>query len=145
MRIMLDLNVILDVVQHRQPHYPHSARVLHLARTRLVEAVIPAHALTTIHYVVEKGAGRAEADRAVDRVLAHFHIGQADAAVLRRARQLPVADFEDAVVAAIAEAAQSVRIVTRNVSDFAGSPVAALTPADFLKLSDIVNLPSSAE
>lgn len=36
------------------------------------------------------------------------------------------------VVASLAEAGQCRRIVTRNVSDFAGSPVAALTPTDFL-------------
>lgn len=42
-------------------------------------------------------------------------------------------DFEDAVVAASAEAAGCDYVVSRNVPDFAGSPVPAVTPADFLK------------
>ena len=103
MRVTPDLNVILDVVQHRQPHYPHSARVLHLARTRQIEAVF------------------------------------------RRARQLGMADVEDAVVAAVAEATQSAWIVTRNIADFAASPVSARTPADFLNLPETVNLPPATE
>jgi hypothetical protein len=47
---------------------------------------------------------------------------------------LTFADFEDAVVASVAEAAKSDYVVTRNVSDFTGSPVPALTPTDFLAL-----------
>ena len=43
-------------------------------------------------------------------------------------------DFEDCVVAASAEAASCDHIVTRNVADFAGSPVPALPPAEFLTL-----------
>jgi hypothetical protein len=42
-------------------------------------------------------------------------------------------DFEDAVVASVAEATGSEYIVTRNVPDFAGSPVTAITPTEFLE------------
>jgi hypothetical protein len=53
--------------------------------------------------------------------------------IFQRARQLPLGDFEDALVASVAEATGSDYIVTRNVSDFAGSPVPALTPTEFLE------------
>jgi hypothetical protein len=43
-------------------------------------------------------------------------------------------DFEDSVVAAVAAAAGCDYIVTRNVRDFTGSPVLAVTPAEFLKV-----------
>jgi hypothetical protein len=32
MKVLLDLNVLLDVVQNRVPHYDDSAKVLSLAR-----------------------------------------------------------------------------------------------------------------
>ena len=51
---------------------------------------------------------------------------------LLRARALGWADFEDAVVAAAAEAAGCHRILTRNVRDFVRSPVLAVTPEEFL-------------
>jgi hypothetical protein len=43
-----------------------------------------------------------------------------------------LADFEDAVVATVAEGTGSALIITRNVDDFAGAPVPAISPADFL-------------
>ena len=132
MKVLLDLNVLLDVVQNRVPHYHDSAKVLSLARLGRIQAVLPVHAFTTLYYILAKAAGRAKADQTIDWLLAHFEVAVADKAVLRRARQLPLADFEDAVVASLAEAGQCDHVVTRNVSDFAGSPVSALTPTDFL-------------
>lgn len=49
-----DLNVILDVAQHRLPHYQASEEVLHRARAGEFTAVLPGHALTTLHYIIEK-------------------------------------------------------------------------------------------
>ncbi len=132
MKVLLDLNVLLDVVQNRVPHYHDSAKVLSLARLGEIQAVLPVHAFTTLYYILAKAAGKAKADQTIDWLLAHFEVAVADKAVLRRARQLPLADFEDAVVASLAEAGQCDHVVTRNVSDFAGSPVSALTPTDFL-------------
>jgi hypothetical protein len=42
-------------------------------------------------------------------------------------------DFEDALVAGIAGATGSDYVVTRNDPDFAGSPVPAITPMEFLE------------
>ena len=132
MKVLLDLNVLLDVVQNRVPHYHDSAKVLSLARLGEIQAVLPVHAFTTLYYILAKAAGKPKADQTIDWLLAHFQVAVADKAVLLRARQLPLADFEDAVVASLAEASQCDHVVTRNVSDFAGSPVSALTPTDFL-------------
>ena len=59
-------------------------------------------------------------------------IGNLEAPEWQEARRLPHADFEDAVVVTVAKATASVFIITRNVEDFAGSPVPAITSADFL-------------
>jgi hypothetical protein len=47
-------------------------------------------------------------------------------------RCLAISDFEDAVVAVVAEASGSALIITRNVADFMGSKVPAISPEDFL-------------
>jgi hypothetical protein len=62
-------------------------------------------------------------------------IGNLDAAGWQEARLLPLGDFEDAAVAVVAKTTASAYIITRNVSDFAGSPVLAISPADFLSQS----------
>jgi hypothetical protein len=132
MKVALGLNVVLDVVQNRQPHYPDSAEVLSRARTGDITALVPSHAVTTLYYVLAKAAGDTTADRTVDWLLTHFDIGVADKAIFRRARQMSLADFEDAVVAGVAETAHCDYVVRRNVQDFAGSPVPAISPTDFL-------------
>lgn len=94
--------------------------------------VCPAHGLTTLYYVVRKIISKRDAEAAMDRVLDHFEIGNLDAAGWREAMALPFADFEDAVVAAVARKTASAFIITRDIAGFAASPVTAITPADFL-------------
>lgn len=132
MIITVDINVVLDVFQKREPHYAASARVLSLVASKVVAGVFPAHGLTTLYYLVRRHSSRVGADKVMEEVLGHFDIGNLDAAGWQSARQLGLADFEDAVVAMVAVQTGSSFIVTRNVTDFAGSTVPAVTPADFL-------------
>lgn len=132
MTVTVDINVLLDVLQRRLPHYAASARVLNLVETGTLVGVCPAHGLTTLYYLVRKHATKPDAEAAMDRVLRHFLIGNLDAAGWQTARRLPLADFEDAAVATVAAATGSAFIVTRNVGDFARSGVPAVTPGDFL-------------
>lgn len=133
MKALIDLNVLLDVIQRREPHYDASARVLSLVASGALEAAIPGHAVTTIHYVVQRYAAKDLADQAVDWILSDFEIAAADRSVMLRARSLALGDFEDAVVAAAAENLRCSWIVTRNVADFTSSPVPAVTPAELLE------------
>ena len=132
MTVTVDINVLLDVLQQRQPHYAASAQVLSLVAAGKLTAVCPAHGLTTVYYLVRKHAAKADAEAAMDRVLRHFQIGNLDAAGWHRTRLLAMDDFEDAAVATVAATSGSVFIVTRNVADFAQSPVPGITPAEFL-------------
>ena len=134
MRIVVDLNVLLDVAQNRTSFYQDSQEVLARAREGECEAFLPGHAITTFFFIMAKFADVPTAQTAVDGLLADFGIVGPGKTILTRARSLPMTDFEDCVVAASAEAAGCDHIVTRNVADFAGSPVPALTPADFLTL-----------
>lgn len=134
--ILIDLNVLLDVVQKREPHYRASATVLERIVHGETTGALPAHAVTTIHYIVGKYQDAATADGAVDWLLRHFRTLPATHADLMRARVLGWRDYEDAVVAATAESAHCEAIITRNVKDFAGSPVPPLTPEEYLASVD---------
>lgn len=133
MKVTVDLNGLLDVAQNRLPHYHASEEVVHRVRRGEFAAVLPGHALTTLHYILEKYSGTALASQTLDGLLADFAIHPVDKANFQRARQLPLSDFEDAVVAVTAEVTRSDFIVTRNVADFVGSSVPAITPIDFLE------------
>ncbi len=132
MKITVDINVLLDVFQKREPHYAASAQVVSMVTAGTLTGVCPAHGLTTLYYLVRKHASKPNAEDAMDQVLRHFQIGNLETADWRDARDLPLADFEDAVVATVAKVTASAFVITRNVNDFAGSPVPAIAPEDFL-------------
>ncbi|MGA2854641.1 MAG: PIN domain-containing protein [Verrucomicrobiota bacterium] len=134
MKALLDLNVLLDVIQNRQPHYADSARVLSASRSGEFEALIPFHAVTTIFYLIERAQDTATAGQTVDWLLKHFDVPMADKGALVHARSLKLKDFEDAVVASVAARHGCDFIVSRNTVDFSTSTVKAISPADFLKI-----------
>jgi predicted nucleic acid-binding protein len=134
MKALLDLNVLLDVIQNRQPHYADSAKVLSAARSGEFDALIPFHAVTTIFYLVERAQDTATASQTVDWLLQHFEVSAVDKSTLLHARKLKLKDFEDAVVASVAVQDGCDFIISRNAMDFSASPVKAISPADFLKI-----------
>jgi predicted nucleic acid-binding protein len=129
---MIDLNVLLDVVQRREPHFGASAEVLAMAARGEMTALVPSHCLTTLYYIIARHADRARADSTMDWVLGKLRVQAEDHTHFLRARGMEIVDFEDAVVAALAESAKCRFIISRNVSDFEHSPVRALTPEEFL-------------
>ena len=133
--ILIDLNVLLDVIQERQPHFSSSAALLDYLLKQESKAWVPAHAITTIHYLVARHASRKAADQAVDWLLARFRVAPVSSTELLRARALALNDYEDAVVVAAAEQAECETIVTRNIADFTESPIPARTPEEYLILT----------
>lgn len=132
MRLMLDLNVLLDIVQRREPFYAASAAVLSRVVDLQAEGLIPGHAVTTLHYIVGRVSGREKANELVDWLLSQMEVVPEGKEQFLRARNLSLDDFEDAVVASAAESGRCDWIITRNVPDFEGAPVPALTPEEFL-------------
>jgi len=122
MKLMLDLNVLLDVVQQRQPHYAASAQVLDFALVNQY-GCISAHMLTTLHDLVAKYGDSKQADDLIDWLLQNFTITAAAKATFLRARTLNFSDFEDAVVCAAAEEQHCRFIISRNSRDFKDSTV----------------------
>ena len=131
---LVDLNIVLDALLDRPPQGEAAARLWAAAERKRVGALVPAHGVTTLFYLVRQAKGAAAARRAVEAVLSAFGGAPADEAVLRRALSLGWADFEDAVCAAAAEAAGCDLIVTRDPGGFRGSPVAVVDAATALSL-----------
>ena len=113
-----------------RPQRRWSARVA----SREISGIVSAHGVTAVYYLAQKQADRMTAEGAVDHLIRHFHIASLDKTGWQRARSLPFTDFEDAVIASVAEGSGCDYIITRNTAHFTGSLAAALTPADFLCL-----------
>jgi predicted nucleic acid-binding protein len=127
-RLLLDLNVLLDVVLDRA-EADKAARLWALLETGRGQGFVPAHGVTTIFYLVARAQGPDFARRAVDALISVFSVAPVDGNVLRRALALNWPDFEDAVCAAAAEACSCDAIVTRDPRGFRGSPVSVIDTA----------------
>lgn len=131
-RVLLDLNVLLDVILDRQPHAVEAGRLWAALEAGGGKGYVPAHGMTTLYYLIEKARGARFARQAVDALLTVFGVARVDDAVLRRAVALGWPDFEDAVCAAAAEAARCDLIASRDPEGFPDSPVRVSEPATAL-------------
>ena len=132
LRVMVDINVILDVLENRNGWVMNAAKTCAVCGGGMrAIGFIPPHAVTTIYYIVRKRGGKALADKAIDWLLALFKIADCGTDEFKAARASGIDDYEDAVVVASAQKTGCDYIVTRNVAHFKDSPVQVLTPADF--------------
>jgi predicted nucleic acid-binding protein len=128
-RILLDVNILLDVLLDRPPYAESASQLWAAVENGRAAGLIPAHGVTTIHYLIGRSKGKAFADRAVADLLSIFGVAAVDAAVLERAIGLGFRDFEDGVCAAAAETASCELLVTRDAAGFRKSPVPIVSPA----------------
>lgn len=131
---LIDLDVILDVLQERQPFYTASAAVLAAAEIGRIEGWVAAHSVTTLHYLLSRHVGATKARGAIGDLLGVLEVAAVDGTVIRQALALPVVDFEDAVQVAAALAVGARCVVTRNLADYRSSPLPAYAPAEVLPL-----------
>jgi predicted nucleic acid-binding protein len=133
-KILFDINVVLDVLLDRRPHVESSAAAWAAVETGASEGMLAAHAVTTIHYLLQKEMGSSKARRTVAAILRVFGVAAVDGVAVQEALQSPLPDFEDAVTAAAARLAGCDCIVTRDPKGFRGSTVRPLTPEAVLPL-----------
>lgn len=127
--LLIDLNVILDVILERAPGVEPASALWAAIEKGRAEALIAAHGLTTIFYLLERARGGSFARHGLEQLVGVFGVAPVDEAVVRRALGLGWPDFEDAVCAAAAEAADCEAIVTRDPNGFPDSPVPVVDPA----------------
>ena len=135
-RVMVDLNVILDVLENRAEWVAASAGVCALCAEGKIVGFVPSYALTTIYYIVRKRGGKALADKAIDWILSAFKVARCGDVEFRAARNGDIDDFEDAVVAASAQAEKCEAIITRNTAHFAASPVPPVAPSTWIRAKE---------
>ncbi len=127
-RLMLDVNVVLDVLLARQPHVLASSRIWAAVEGGFARGFIPAHGVTTIYYLLERDLGGRLARRVVERMLQVVKVAPVDDNVIREALSRGGKDFEDVVCAVAAEVSKCDFIVTRDARGFPRSGIPAVDP-----------------
>lgn len=131
MRLLIDINVLLDVALQR-PGAQASARLLALCG-RQHEGWLAWHSVATLAYLIERQVSAISSRDLIRGMLDWADVAKTGGPDVLTALDLPMSDFEDALQVAAAMACGAQLIVTRNERDFKKSPVPALSPEAFLR------------
>lgn len=130
MRLLLDINIILDIALKRRGETASAALVATCGQQN--EAWLAWHSVATLAYLMEKQEDAATAREFIGDLLSWARVASTGHADAERALGWDMPDFEDALQVAAALACEASYVITRNTRDFSNASVPALTPEEFL-------------
>jgi len=130
--ILIDPNILMDVLQKREPYYEPSARLLAAAETGLVHGCMAAHSITTLFYLIQKDKSSADARAVITSLLQFIKILPVNQSTLEQALNLDFRDFEDAVQMVSAVQCKLDCLITRNIKDYQPALLPVMQPVEFL-------------
>ena len=132
MRIFVDTNVILDVIEEREPFY-NDSRAFMLLCAELKSALAP-HTITNIFFTLRKKFTQRERKKILLDLLPIMDvviIGKYQ--IVNALKNQKIGDFEDALQLECAREFNAEYIVTRDPKHFKGSEIETISPAEFVK------------
>ena len=135
MKILLDTNVILDAIASRRPHNKNAEKIFLLIAEEKAEGFITANCVTDIYYIARKTLSDAMVRKALRYMFSIFSVVDIRGKDCETALDIPVPDYEDAVLTVCAKKAAVDYVITRD-DDLIKNPaiVLSVTPSDFLSL-----------
>ena len=132
MRFLIDANIVLDVLQKREPYWKDSSVIWKLCETEQAEGYVSTLTFANLMYVMRRELDPAQIRDVLDKLRLIFRFADFTAADMEKAAEMGWDDFEDAIQAATAERIMADSIITRNVRDFRNSKVIAFTPSEYI-------------
>jgi predicted nucleic acid-binding protein len=134
MKLLIDTNVILDALMHREPWADAAGELLLAVAEEKAEGFVTASSFTDLYYILRKHTKDDEQTRqTLLGLLAVISVLDVNGSDCEKAFELPLGDYEDALQASCAKRHRVDRIVTRNEKHYEGSPVKIALPKDILK------------
>lgn len=130
--VLIDLNILLDVLQKREPFYETSARLLAMIETGKIKGYIASHSITTLFYLIKKDRSIAEARAIITNLLQFLKVAAVDQSTIEQALNLDYPDYEDAVQMISALQCKADYLITRNCKDYQPPLLSVMQPVDFL-------------
>jgi len=134
MKLLIDTNVILDALMSRKPWAPYAQAVLLAVAEEKVEGYITASSFTDLYYILRKHLKNNEKTRqTLLGLIAVINVLDVNGTDCEKAFELPMPDYEDALLAYCGKRHKVDIIATRNHEHFNGSPVKIISPEELLK------------
>ena len=132
MRLLIDTNILLDVLQAREPHFKRSLQLWGHCEDNFVNEYISTVNLTNIAYVMSKELTPDRMQEIFMALTLAFRFTDLKLSDIENAADMKWRDFEDAVQTATAKRINADYIITRNTKDYQDSPISAITPEEYL-------------
>ena len=133
MRILLDTNIILDILQKREPWFVNSYAVFERCIRQEYIGFITSHSLSDLFFVLRKSHSAENRRNAVKLICSYFKIvAENRDSFLAAVGNEYSDDLEDCLQIVAAQNQKLDFIITRNINDFKKSPVAVITPQELL-------------
>lgn len=134
MHVLIDANIVLDMLEKREPFYESSDKVLALCASKKIKGYIALHSVSNIYYILRKNYSAENRRLLLLGILKFLQAGNVShESVCRALERDDFHDFEDCLQDECAAQNHVDYIITRNTDDFSNSIIPAITPADFLK------------
>lgn len=133
MRLLIDANILLDVLENRQPHIEASSIIWKLCEVGRAEGYVSALTFANLVYVMRKELSAEQVEEIWKKLRLILFIADLTEKDMENAATAKWDDFEDAIQSATASRIGADYIVTRNEKDYKSSTVPAISPADLLK------------
>ena len=136
MRIILDTNVLLDILQNRMPWAQDAVVVFRAVAANQVAGCITAKQIADLHFFARKMFKGEEnvdfkARQVISKLMGLFEVVDTLSVDCKNALGINNSDYEDAILIASAVRDGIDFIITRNTDHFSDSPVPIHTPAEF--------------
>lgn len=131
-KVFLDTNIIIDVLEHRDPFFIQSANLLELGYRKKLHLYATSLSFINGIYISRKSLGKENAIEKVKVLRQIIDISPMSAKEFDHALTAPFKDIEDSLQYFSALAAKCSILITRNKKDFPnGESVMVLTPQEF--------------
>lgn len=134
MRVFLDANILVSVLNKEYPVFSYSARILSLASHKKFELVTSPLCLAIAFYFAEKKHRTIKAKEKIGLLCDHIEVtSNSKEGVSKSLNNPAVHDFEDGLEYYVARESNCNYIVTEDISDFYFSDLEVLTSENFCK------------
>lgn len=132
-KVLVDSNIFVDFMFHREPYYNLSEKVIGLCENKKIKGYVTTSILMDLHYIFKRMShSKANADMAIMEIMKVFDVVDINKKDIVYSISINSKDFEDSIIENCAYRNSLDYIVTRNIKDFENTNIKILMPDELI-------------
>lgn len=131
--LFVDSDVILDVLEKREPFYDYSAQILTLGDEKKVQLFTTSLVIANIYYIMRKHLGIQKAKENLRKLRIIVNVMSVNEKEVDLALNSELSDFEEALQYFTALNNKIDFIITRNTKDYKNPKLIVQTPQEYIE------------